>query len=198
MIGLAGPTGKMRWRYNGAGPSSCSVLATDDPQGLPRIWTASPVSPRRCGIALPTDEAGKYQPLTPQFMKYDEPAQNLRLLRPLPWNGTHQGDSLAVWPFYIPFILMIGLAIGKRPGKLRRSLWLIVLWLVVSLLTAIVWLCIDTRNSAAVQHYDWDGWYRVFFFGFHLAMTPLFVGLVAVGLYRVARWATRRLAKRPA
>ncbi len=130
-------------------------------------------------------------------MKYDEPAENPRLLRPLPWNGPNQGGSLAAWPFYIPFVVMIGLAIGKRPGKLRRGLWLIVLWLVVSLLTAIVWLCIDARNSAAVQHYDWDGWYRVFFFGFHLAMTPLFVGLVAIGLFRIARWTVRRLTKRP-
>ena len=95
MIGLAGPTGKMRWRYNAAAPSSCNVLATDDPQGLPRIWTASPVSPRRCGIALPTNEAGKYQPSTPQFVKYDEPAQNPRLLRPLPWNGPQFNNRLS-------------------------------------------------------------------------------------------------------
>ena len=198
MIGLAGPTGKMRWRYNAPGGSSCSVLASNDPQGLPRIWTASPVSPRRCGIALPTDEAGKYQPLTPQFVKYDEPTQNLRLLRPLPWNGPPLGGSLAVWLVYIAVsVVMIRLAIGRRSGKLRRGILFIVLWLVVSLLTAIVWLCREARNMSAAQHYDWNwsGWYRVFFFGFSLTMLLLFAGLVAIGLFHFVRWTVRQLTR---
>ncbi len=198
MIGLAGPTGKMRWRYNAAAPSSGSVLATDDPQGLPRIWTASPVSPRRCGIALPTNEAGKYQLMTPKFVKYDEPAQNPRLLRPLPWNGPPLGGDPAAWLVYIVVcVVMIGLAVGKRSGKLRRGILLIVLWLVVSLLTAIAWICLEARDMSAVQHYDWNGWYRVFFFGFTLAMLLLFAGLVAAGLFRFVRWTVRRLTKRP-
>ena len=198
MIGLAGPTGKMRWRYNAATPSGGSVLATDDPQGLPRIWNSSPVSPRRCGIALPTDEAGKYQPLPPRFVKYDEPARNPRLLRSLPWNGRPLGAPLLAWLVYIVVsVVLLGLAVGKRSGKLRRGIMLIALWLIVSLLWAIAWLSLEARNMSAMQHYDWNGWYRIFFFGFSLTMLLLFAGLVAVGLFHFVRWTVRRLTKTP-
>jgi hypothetical protein len=93
---------------------------------------------------------------------------------------------------------MTGLLIGKRPGKLRRGAWLIVLWLVVSLLAATVWLWTDAGNMTAAQHYVWSGWYRIFFFGFNFEMLLLLVGLIALRLFRLVRSTVRRPTKRPA
>jgi hypothetical protein len=198
----------MRWRFNTTAQSN--LLATDDPQGLPRIWTAGPDSQRSCGIALPTNDAGKYQPLTPQLTKYDESVQNPRLLRPLPWAWPGRGAPGAVFSAYVEIgpldalgcVVIIGLAVGKRPGKLRRAAWLIALWLVVSLLAATVWLWCDAGNTAAVQHYVWSGWYQVFPQGLILTMRLLWLLLMLVilplWLFRFLRWTVRRLTKKPA
>lgn len=47
MVGLAGPTGKVRWRCDDAHVDVSSVLDTDDPQGLPRILSLGPGSAER-------------------------------------------------------------------------------------------------------------------------------------------------------
>jgi tRNA A-37 threonylcarbamoyl transferase component Bud32 len=195
LIGLAGPTGKVCWRFDTTVRSV--PLSNDDTQGLPRIWTVGPGSQRICGIALPTNDAGRYQPLTPQVTKYDEPVQNPRLPRPLPWAGPQQvgpwGSSLfGIFLIALVGAAIVGGAVGKRPGKTRRSAWLIALWLVVSLVVAIVWLCKDARDTTAMQHYIWSGWYRVFWFGFNIEILLLLVGLTALALARFVRWTVRR------
>ena len=121
VAGLAGPTGKMRWRFDTAEPSD--VLAGGDPTGLPRIFTTGPGAQRNCGIALPTDEEGKYLPLTPQPVKYDEAVEIPRLTRPLPWVRQGRGASIEMGIVAaLICAVAIGLTIGKRSGKLLRRL----------------------------------------------------------------------------
>ncbi len=64
MIGLAGPTGKTRWRCDADGVQENSLLATDDPQGLPRILTNGPGTLQTGYRAIATDDRGRY--LMPQ------------------------------------------------------------------------------------------------------------------------------------
>ena len=89
MVGLAGPTGKARWRCeaahaeNGVAPS---LLETDDPKGLPRISAHGPGSAQTCYFAIATDERGSYVLPKPTPRSYDVELVDRRFLRRLPWN----------------------------------------------------------------------------------------------------------------
>ncbi|MGA2257364.1 MAG: hypothetical protein ABSG53_22125, partial [Thermoguttaceae bacterium] len=85
MVGLAGPTGKIRWRCDAAHVEASSVLETDDPQGLPRILSMGPGTERTSYLALATDDRGDYVPPKPVPRQYDSPFADRRFLRPFPW-----------------------------------------------------------------------------------------------------------------
>ena len=142
VLGMAGPTGKSRWRCETGGITDhSSLLATGDPQGLPRIWTGSG-NMQTCFEALAVDDRGRClppqpAPLNTTFAPQPPPAPPAALessrrhaILPRSWSGW--------WIVVAIDVIAIASIVGRRPGKLHRAVWLFGLWLVPWLLVEIV------------------------------------------------------------
>ena len=126
MVGLAGPTGKARWRCevaygeNGIAPS---LLETGDPNGPPRISAHGPGSAQTCYYALATDGHGCYLLPKPTPRRYDAEFVDRRLLHPLPWNRpdgmqSFQEDWSGTWIVVLIVVAAVAGIVGWWPGKL--------------------------------------------------------------------------------
>ena len=122
VLGMAGPTGKSRWRCETGGITDhSSLLATGDPQGLPRIWTGSG-NMQTCFEALAVDDRGRCLLPQPAPLQYDSAFVNRRLLRPLPWNRPadtqffHE-DWSGWWIVVAIDVIAIASIVGRWPGK---------------------------------------------------------------------------------
>ncbi len=113
MLGLAGPTGKVRWRCDAAHLEASSVLESDDPQGLPRILSMGPGSERTSHMALAVDDRGGY------VLPKSAPRQYDASRWPLPW-ARREGEQVlpAGYTTYMPGIFALASIIGWWPGKL--------------------------------------------------------------------------------
>ncbi len=199
MMGLSGPTGKIRWRCD-ADHIECkasSVLASDDLQGLPRIWSIGPGTERTSYMALPTDDHGDYLLPKPAPRQYDGSLADRRLLWPLPWaHWEGEQDWGDVWIAYAIGILAAASIIGWWPGKLRRACWLAGLSLLPWLTIEIVRLVLDACQMGPGEHFDWSTFWRISIQDFRVLM-GIFGAVVQVWwLARIAVWIARRVSAR--
>ena len=65
LVGLAGTTGKFRWKCEASDAANVFLLETADPLGLPRVCERGEGGQTTCRFALPTDDAGVYLPIAP-------------------------------------------------------------------------------------------------------------------------------------
>jgi tRNA A-37 threonylcarbamoyl transferase component Bud32 len=199
MVGLAGPTGKIRWRCD-AEQVECkpsSVLETDDPNGLPRIWSMGPGTEQTSYMAVATDDRGGYLPSNPAPRQYDTAFVDRRLLRPLPWTQ-YQG-----WQDWRDTYLAIGIAIlaaasiiGWWPGKGRRAAWLFGLWFVPWLVIEIVRFVLDARQLSAMEHYDWSQCWDVSMQEVRILWGLLLTIVQVWWLARFVRWIAKKISAR--
>ena len=198
MIGLAGPTGKIRWRCDAEGVQPNSLLATDDPQGLPRIWTKAPGTLQTNYQAIATDDRGRYQMPQPAALHFDSSFSDHRNLRRLPWNRwpANNEDWSGTWIVVLIAILAIASIVGWWPGKMRRAVWLFALWLIPWLTIMVVRLWLDARDLGPGEHYDWSN-----FWNFSIQEARLLMGILGAiwqvwWLARIVRWIVKKIAAR--
>jgi hypothetical protein len=202
-VGLAGPTGKVRWRCDivpGGSAAASGLLATDDPSGLPRIWTDNGYL-AACYSTLPTDEHGHYLPSQSAPRKYDTALVDHRLLHPLPWNQpdgmqNFQEDWSGTWIVVMVVVIAVASIVGWWPGKMRRAAWLFGLWLIPSLTIMVVRLWLDARDFGPAEHYDWSR-----FWDFSIQDARSFMGILGAvvqvwWLVRIVWWCVRWIRAR--
>jgi tRNA A-37 threonylcarbamoyl transferase component Bud32/outer membrane protein assembly factor BamB len=197
IVGLAGPTGKVRWRCDDAHVEASSVLEADDPQGLPRILSLGPGSERTSYMALAADDHGRYVPPESAPRQYDSSFVDRRLLRPFPWaRWEGQQDWGGVYIAYVIGILAAASIIGWWPGKLRRAVWFFGLWLLPWLIIEIVRFVLDARQLGPTEHYDWSTFWTVSIQDFRILMA-IFMAIVQVWwLVRLVRWIAKKISAR--
>ena len=181
---------------NGVQPNS--LLASDDPQGLPQIWAKAPGTLQTNYRAIATNDHGRYLTPRPAPLQFDASFVDHRSLRRLPWNrrpsvqedwsGTYIVDPIA--------ILAIASIVGWWPGKGRRAAWLFGLWLIPWLIIEFVRLWLDARDFGPAEHFDWSN-----FWDFSLQDARLFMGILAAivqvwWLVRIVHWSWQKIAAR--
>ncbi len=108
------------------------------------------------------------------------------------WLGTQNRVFLAGTLAGVPVVLGVWWAIAAVVrGRWRRVLAMVGLVVMATLLVARVWIWMDRKGMAPIEHYGWEGWELVVMVGGYVAAVIWGVGKVMVGAYRLLR---RRLA----
>jgi serine/threonine protein kinase len=160
VYGLAGPTGKPRWRCEITPSTTPPTLLgnTSDTQGLPRVLFQGPnsASGLTCRVALPVGANGEY--LTPAGVPrtYGPPPADPRLARPLPWAESDPLYMELLWRTASDLVILAGAAIlpfwGLRRGLRRRS-WQL------GLLSLLGWAVLLAGGIHAFVGFDM--WWRI-------------------------------------
>jgi hypothetical protein len=204
MVGLAGPTGKARWRCevaygeNGIAPS---LLDTGDPNGPPWISAYGPGSARTCYYALATDGHGCYLLPKPTPRRYDAEFVDRRLLHPLPWNRpdgmqSFQEDWSGTWIVVLIVVAAVASIVGWWPGKLRRAAWLFGLWFIPSLVIETIRFVLENRELGPNEHYDWSNWWAVSMNEWRIVLGILLQIVIVWWLVRLAWWSVNWICAR--
>ena len=203
MVGLAGPTGKARWRCeaahgeNGIAPS---LLETGDPNGPPRISAHLSGTAQTCYCAGPTDDHGCYLLPKPTPRRYDAEFVDRRLLHPLPWNRpdgiqSSQEDSSGTW-IVVPIVVaaVVGI-VGWWPGKLAAGM---AFRLVVRPLAGHRndTILLENRELGPDEQYDWSNWWAVSMNDWRIVLGILLQIVIVWWLVRLAWWSVNWIRAR--
>jgi hypothetical protein len=193
VFGIAGPTGKPRWRCDGPGP--VVGLLSDGGDGRPAALAFALNTTTVCREALPTDEEGRY--LLPEAGPVEglTPIPSPWLSRPLPWvrEARFWWDAFAV-------LFVVELAFLWWRRWRRTAVALAVLALLFGVGLSAEMLRLDARLKHPEQHYVWTDWYGVLAMAAAVAgglvgSQLAFVGIV-LGAVRTLKVARRRLKRR--
>jgi outer membrane protein assembly factor BamB/tRNA A-37 threonylcarbamoyl transferase component Bud32 len=186
VYGIAGSTGKSRWRCDGPGP--VRGLLADGTNGRPAAVAFTVNSATVCREALPTDDAGRFVIPEAGPVPGLTPLEEPWLARPLPWAGLPRPwwvDRLLVPLFMLELALL---------WWLRRRRWALVvgtLALLGGVSVSAYWLWQDAALKDPVQYYTLAGWQGMVF---NVAgAAGVLVGLASVPAAVVATFRRRRL-----
>jgi tRNA A-37 threonylcarbamoyl transferase component Bud32/outer membrane protein assembly factor BamB len=198
IIGLAGPTGKVRWRCDAEHIEPTSVMKSDDPPGLPRIWTNAPGTMQTCHFSLAIDDRGNYVLPTPAPREYDTSFVDHRFLRPLPWVRPYnmQENWSGLWVVFVIGILAVASIIGWWPGKLTRAAWLFGLWFIAFLFIESIRFALDARELGPGEHFDWSNWWALSFQDFHIVVSVFSVIFLGWWMLRIVWWSSKKISAR--
>jgi hypothetical protein len=154
IFGIAGTTGKVRWRCDGPGPL-IGMLSEGD-NGKPAAAAFAVNTATVCREALPTDDAGRCTIPDVGPAADMKPIPNPWLARPLPWveRGWLRDDTLAV--LFVLELLLVWWA-GWRKSALVLGGLVLLLGAGISVLMIVA----DVPKMDEEQHYALTDWYGV-------------------------------------
>jgi hypothetical protein len=152
VFGVAGPTGRPRWRCDGPGPVVGVVADGDGPGPAAVAFASGDATVVR--EALPTDDDGHALPAEPTPTPGRSQIINPWLARPLPWA---RGQPLLGNCFAAAFVGLLAFLWWKRRRKTAAVLAAAALLLGVGLSGWLLrW---DAASKGADEFYVWDDWY---------------------------------------
>jgi hypothetical protein len=127
VYGLDGQTGHPLWRNQSEGDG---VPLFAGPHELPRLVSTRPGRDTVCRLSLEVGPANQYRLPAGETRPYETPADDPRLVRPLPWEGMAQELLPARWlipPGLCLAVLVVPFFLARaavRQRSWRRGLWL--------------------------------------------------------------------------
>ena len=200
MVGLAGPTGKVRWRCDDAHVDVSSVLDTDDPQGLPRILSLGPGSanelygPRgRRSWSLRSAAAGAAgirrivrRPPPSASASLESAGRHAELPRGLVRHLDRCSDCRRRGRQHRRLVA----------GQARRAAWLFGLWFVPSLVIETIRFVLENRELGPNEHFDWSNWWAVSMNEWRIVLGILLQIVIVWWIVRLVWWSVNWIRAR--
>jgi outer membrane protein assembly factor BamB len=192
VYGIAGPTGKPRWRCDGPGPV-IGLLSDGDAGPAAVAFAANTTTVVR--EALPTDEAGRC--VVPEAGPVEglTPVESPWLARPLPWARKDRfwWDAFAL--LFAAQLAFLWRRFGWKAGLLG------LLALLIGVGVSVAELRVDAAYKHPEQHYALTDWYGMLsntaaVFGGLLGVSLVLLGAIA-GLHALRGQSARRQKDRP-
>jgi hypothetical protein len=154
VFGIAGPTGRVRWRCDG--PGTFVGLLSEGNDGRPAAAAFQDLTATVCREALPVDEAGRYAVPDAEPVPGLTPIESPWESRPLPWLR----ESPGWWDlFAVLFLLELAFLWWLRWRATALVLGAVVLGVGVAI--SAFMLSRDVPFKHAEQHYALTDWYGV-------------------------------------
>ena len=191
LLGLDGATGKPLWRCPIRDAES--ILPARDPREPP--WLISHADGSTiCRRALATTADGEYAPAVGTPCKDALAADDPRLVRPLPWVGHPSINSFAPWIGCIIYLLPLLVCTVRRRWR-SVAAWLVV-FLVATVVIAVVFLWDDAQYVDPLEHYGVSGWYQVMYYGMIAAGAIVVPWFIVRLVWLLGRRGVRRILAR--